>query len=589
MLATFAGAVLLLWPAPATSHRSVPEPVPSGFPVQSFDFSYASHSYLNPALPGVPSQGEGLTIACESKGALHLALPAAGEPALVFEFTNVLCAGADVIQERGLSRTVHYTRNFLASAAAVGRATEDPALAIARSLFLQLDGGLRSSWPQKKPWLQHERRLEGDVTVTVDWNQDQKIVHWSKKFSGPVHGEPTAAGLTQTLQYQVVASSEEAQPIEFGLLRLEGHEQSVSLQNKNLVARTDIEIRIQRRAPASIAHVKSLLAGQANAPAAAPKMLSTRERERIVQRWRRFKDGEGQAPARGSTESNQEEYLELKQALRQDPSLGVELAEDLEDIDPASSAFATLSGALIYSGEAQALDAFVAQALAHKDDVAWQERALPMVGLAPGPTLQSWKYLDTMRQQSKDPELSTAAELGMATHLKHGYQDPAFVDELQARLTAAHSEMERLHLLDLVGNAGLEQFFPIVASWLPGASLKLRLRIVQALRFMQRPEAEKLLLLLAADPHMDLALMALQCLRDRVVATDSIPVLLQLLRSAPDDRIRLKVLENLYEARHRDAHLLKKIRDIREALVVSPQLAEAWDQMEKDWVDPGET
>jgi hypothetical protein len=589
MLASFAGAVLLLWPAPAATRHSAAETVPSGFSVQSFDFTYTSQSYLNPALPGSKAQGGGLTIACESKGTLHLALPLTADPALIFEFTHVLCADADVMQERGLRRAVHYTRDFLASTEAVRRAAEDPALAIARSLFLQLDGGLRSQWSQDATSQNQERRLEGEVNVTLQWNKDHGVVHWSKTFSGPMAGEASAVGLTQTLDYHVVASSEETQPIEFGLLQLEGHEQSATFQNKNLIARTDIDIRIERRSPAPQDQVKALLAMHPNESAAAPKSLGTAERKQILQRWRQFKDRAGQAPAHGSTADNQDAYLELKQALRQDPTLAEDLAEDLETMDPVSSAFATLSGALIYSGEAAALDAFVAQALAHKDELPWQERALPMVGLAPAPTAASWKYLDTMRKESQNPELSTAAELGMATHVKRGYQDPVFINELEARLTAAVTEEARLHLLDLVGNAGLEQFFPIVAAWLPGGSLKLRLRIVQALRFMQRPEAEHLLLQLAADPELELALEALQSLRDRTVATASLSVLLDLLRRTQDDRIRLKVLENLYEARHQDADLLKKIRAIRETLVLSPRLTAAWDQMEKDWVDPGET
>ncbi|MDQ3232978.1 MAG: HEAT repeat domain-containing protein [Pseudobdellovibrionaceae bacterium] len=244
---------------------------------------------------------------------------------------------------------------------------------------------------------------------------------------------------------------------------------------------------------------------------------------------------------------------------------------------------------MIYSGEGEALDAFVEQALAHKDDGHWQERALPMVGLAPAPTGASWKYLDTMRQQTKQPDVASAAELGMATHLKHGFQDPVFVDELQLRLEKAQTETERLHLLDVVGNAGLEQFFPIISAWLKGASLPLRMRIVQALRFMKRPESETILLEMAAAPEADLALTALQCLRDRTMAKESIPVLLKLLGQTQDDRIRLKVLENLYEARSLDAGLLPKIQNLRRTMAMGQALAEAWEQMEKDWVDPVES
>jgi len=591
VLTAIAGLVLLLWPAKTPVPPSSQSVVQPRLPVSSFEFSYNSLSYLNPVLPGSQGGGTGLTIACESKGLIHLASAMGDATTLLIEFTTVLCGEANVIAERGLRRTVQYTREFLASTAAVQRATEDPALAITRSLFLHMDGGLRERWPEPAVVLHHqEKRLEGDVTPETHFSRQQDGIHWTKQFSGLVQGEGTAAGLTQSLNYEVKATSLDTQPTELGLVQLHGNEQSVTLQKKSLLARTDIEIRIQRVASLGSQQWQTLAAEtQIDAFAAAPKIMTREEKDRIVTRWRQFRDGEGQQPARGASASNQDEYLELKQALRQDASLASDLADDLEDMDPDSSAFATLAGALIYSGEASALDAFVEQALAQKDDSAWQERALPMIGLAPRPTAESWKYLETMRQQKTDPELAVGAELGMGTQLKHGYQDAAFIAELKQRMQAAQTEADRLHLLDVVGNAGLEQFYPIVTAWLQNASLPLKLRIVQALRFMNRAEAETLLLQLSADPDADLALMALQCLQDRSLTAASIPVLLQLLTSARDDRMRLKILENLYAARHLDTSLLQKIRSIRQSIQISPSLAQTWDQLEKDWVDSVES
>jgi hypothetical protein len=212
-----------------------------------------------------------------------------------------------------------------------------------------------------------------------------------------------------------------------------------------------------------------------------------------------------------------------------------------------------------------------------------------MIGLAPNPTGASWKYLDTMRQDSKEPSMKTAAELAMATHLKRGYQDPTFITEIQVRLQAARTETDRLHLLDVVGNSGLDQFLPIIHSWLQEASLPLRLRIAQSLRFMEDPKAETLLLEMAADQNPELAAMALQSLQQRQPSRDAIPVLLQVLTRSRDDRLRLMILENLYAARHQDAELLKKIQRIRSELTMGASLARAWDQLEKDWVDPVET
>jgi hypothetical protein len=258
-------------------------------------------------------------------------------------------------------------------------------------------------------------------------------------------------------------------------------------------------------------------------------------------------------------------------------------------MDPASSAFATLSGALIYSGEPEALNSFVKIALDHKNDAEWQNRALPMIGLAPAPTTQSWTYLETMRKQANEANLKSAAELGMGTHLKRGYLDADFVVEIQQRMENARTEEDRLHLLDVVGNAGLDQFFSLVTAWLPTASPALRLRIIQSLRFMLQPEAEKILLQIAADAEPEFALAALQSLRDRRVANASLPLLLKILGQRADDRIRLQVLENLYEARQMDADLLPKIQRIRSGLTLSAALTAAWNQIEKDWVDPVET
>lgn len=588
ILILLTGAAFLLLPSRVEPLKTVEAAAREDFPAQSFEFSYDSQSYLNPTLPGTPGAGQGLTIACEARGLMHLGRPQAASLHFLFEFTVVLCGGANVMSERGLARTVHYSREFLASKDAVQRATEDPALAIARSLFLHMDLGLKARWSEeRKP---DELRIEGRIAPEFAWVMDKGQVQWTKKFSGPVSGDEGPTGLSQSLQYRVGAQSEVSEPIEWGLLQLDGHEQSVSLQNQNLVARTDITIRLVRSSRVDTEALRSLWAAtEINSPAAAPRILSRADKDRILQRWRHFRDRDGQQPARGANEDSQDAYLELKKALRDEPSLADELAEDLNDMDPASSAFATLSGALIYSGEAEALNAFVRKALDHKDDLAWQNRALPMVGLAPVPTAQSWTYLETMRKQTQESNLKSAAELGMGTHLKRGFQDENFVTEIQQRLENARTEDERLHLLDVVGNAGLDQFFPLLSSWLPGASPVLRLRIVQALRFMLRPEAEKLLLQLAFDAEPELALTALQSLRERQVSGASIPLLLQILSSRSDDRIRLQTLENLYEARHLDADLLQKIQRIRSGLTLSAALTAAWNQIEKDWVDPVET
>jgi hypothetical protein len=588
ILAVLAGAALLLFPSRVKPLKSVEASARDDVPAQSFEFSYDSQSYLNPTLPGASGVGQGLTIACEAKGLMHLGRPQAGSLHFLFEFTVVLCGGANVMSERGLARTVHYSHEFLTSKEAVQRATEDPALAIARSLFLHVNLGAKARWSDERTI--EELRIEGRVAPELTWITDRAQVQWTKKFSGPVSGDDNSIGLSQSLQYQVGARSEVSEPIEWGLLQLDGHEQSVSLQNQNLVARTDIAIRLLRTSRVDAGTLRDLWTQtEINSPAAAPRIMSTADKERIVQRWRHFRDRDGQKPARGANEDSQDEYLELKKALRDEPSLADELVDDLNEMDPGSSAFATLSGALIYSGEAAALNAFVRKALEHKNDVEWQNRALPMVGLAPVPTAQSWTYLESMRKQTQEANLKSAAELGMATHLKRGYQDDNFVAELQERMQNARTEDERLHLLDVVGNAGLDQFFPLLTAWLPSASPALRLRIVQALRFMLRPEAEKLLLQLAADAEAELALTALQSLRERQVSGASIPLLLQILSSRADDRIRLQALENLYEARHMDADLLQKIQRIRSGLSLSAALTAAWNQIEKDWVDPVET
>jgi hypothetical protein len=317
--------------------------------------------------------------------------------------------------------------------------------------------------------------------------------------------------------------------------------------------------------------------------------MTAEEKEALLKRWRVFRDHEGQRPARGSNEDNQDEYLDLKKALRQEPTLADELKEDLDEMDPSSSAFATLAGALIYSARDEALNAFVQKSREHKSDSEWQKRALPMLGLAPVPTQESWSYLDEMRKTAGHPDLQTAAELGMATHLKRGYQDAGFATEIQTRMLAATTDADRLHLLDLAGNAGLDEVFPIVSSWFAGASVPLRLRILQSLRFMQRPEAEAFLLQKAQSAPADLAMVALQSLQERTLSISAIAPLLMILEGRADDRLRIQALECLYAVRQRDPLLLKKVQRIRENASLSPALNDAWMQVEKDWVDPVET
>ncbi len=558
-------------------------------PTRSLQFEYHSLSSINPALPSADQQGQGMTIDCQSHGNMHVATPHAHDLIFIFEFSMLACGETNLLEERNLPLHLSYSRDFLASAAAMEQALEHPGLAIARSLYFHQDAGQRERWSAAQAVLvNQELRVEGQATPQLKVQEDSGVWNWQKTFAGVLPSGKNPPGLQHSLDYEVKGQSQTAIPMELGLLNLQGKEKSVTMQSNRTVAKTEIQIRMHRITAVDNERLNILLA-DANAPVdpARPK-LSIEERDRLLRHWQKFRDKDGLKPLQGESVANQSVYIELKQALRRDPSIAQELAADLQGLDPASSGFATLAGALIYSGVSPALDAFVAQAELRHRDMNFQSRALPMIGLAPQPDLVSWKYLDQARRLQKSSQLGVAAELGMATHLKQGYQDKGaeeFVEEISQRMLAANTEAKRLHLLDLVGNAGLEKLLPLVESWLKQGTPAMRLRIAQSLRHMQDLKAEQLLLELAADTNLELSLTALQSLRDRTPSLSSLSGLLDLLERPHHDRVQLLILENLYAARSLDPMLLDKIQKIRDTLTLSPNLSEAWDQLEEDWAD----
>jgi len=558
-------------------------------PARSLQFEYHSLSYINPSITSGDNRGQGLTIDCQSRGSIHLATPRAHDLIFIFEFSMLVCGETNLMEERNLPLHLSYSREYLASAAAVEQALEHPGLAIARSLYFHLDTGQRERWSGNQAALvNQELRVEGEVTPVLKVKEESGVWNWQKTFAGAVPTLKNPLRLRHSLEYDVKGQSQTASPMELGLLNLQGIEKSVTMQKNQVVARTEIQIRMHRITEVDNDRLKSLLA-DANAPVdSARQQLSLEEKDRLIRHWQKFRDKDGLKSVQGESVANQSIYIELKQALRRDPKIAQELAADLQGLDPGSSGFATLAGALIYSGESQALDAFVAQAELRHRDTNFQSSALPMIGLAPQPNVVSWKYLDQARRLQKSSELGVAAELGMATHLKQGYQNKGaeeFVEEISRRMLTANTEAERLHLLDLVGNAGLEKLLPLVESWLNEGSPAMRLRIAQCLRHMQDPKAEQLLLQLAAAANLELSLTALQSLRDRTPALSSLPALLDLLQRPHHDRVHLLILENLYAARALDPMLLEKIQKIMDALTLSSNLSEAWDQMEEDWAD----
>ncbi len=564
------------------------------FAARSWSFSYHSLSYLNPVLSTAKAGDRGLTMACHAKGQLHAMAQHTADLRLIFEFSEIMCGEADILADRALSHVSAWDRDYLQSLGAVEAALQNPNLAIARSIFLAMNLDFDRDFSKiVSPIADAQLRAEGRVDVAFQSHQGTAGWLWTKSYQGPLTTALNPLGLNHHLELEVQASSQSTRPLELALNELKATEKIQSFQKKRLIARTELQIHLQHLPNMDQARLKDLLAEGTLAPSVTGQNpLTAEERARVLDHWKAFRDQEGQKPVYGESMANQEVYIELKQSLRKDPELANELAMDLKDMDPASSGFATLAGALVYSGEAEALDAFVREAEQHRDQYEWQSRALPLAGLAPKPNVSSWQYLDEARKKQQDPNLSRAAELGMATHLKQGYADKGaqvYVDELLQRMQAASSEGEQLQLLDLVGNAGLEKGLSIIETWLAHGSLALRIRISQALRNIQNPRAEQILLQLATESPAELSLAALQNLRNRTPSSAAIPILLGLLSQSPEDRVRMLCLDNLYAARLLDPELLEKVKRIRQGITLSSALRETWDQVERDWTDSTET
>lgn len=244
-------------------------------------------------------------------------------------------------------------------------------------------------------------------------------------------------------------------------------------------------------------------------------------------------------------------YLKFKALVYVHPESSTELQPVLDTADAASPAFRIVAGALGAVGHAQAQSVLVHAIRARPQDPAALSNLISTLGSVPHPTVETENAMKEVAASSSDPNISGTAILALGSMAKNlNGKDPqrgaAIVSYLLQRAAAAHSEEETQHLLQALGNTGSSRAMPLLSQFASSSSPLLRAAAVDALRSIQRPQADALLLhTLVSDSDAHVRLEAAFALGFRRPSREAYDAQSKVLAAEGDEKVRAALLNNL--------------------------------------------
>jgi|GEM_PF-2038997 len=222
--------------------------------------------------------------------------------------------------------------------------------------------------------------------------------------------------------------------------------------------------------------------------------------------------------------------------------------------DPAGQAAQTLVGALVGAGTAESqaglVDLFTDETL----DADVRNGVLAISGLAKSPRAGLGEALVAALDDEGLEEGAAALSLGSYVQNANGSSEAGAADAdaatadglslLIERLDTAQTDDERVMWLMALGNTGDVRALPVLARYLTGGSLPVRVAAVGAHRFIPGEVVDATLMAALADAEPEIQGAAVACLpfRDLVIYEDA---LAGVLATSPSPQLRLVVVHLL--------------------------------------------
>ncbi|MFO0968600.1 MAG: HEAT repeat domain-containing protein [Gemmataceae bacterium] len=191
-------------------------------------------------------------------------------------------------------------------------------------------------------------------------------------------------------------------------------------------------------------------------------------------------------------------YLKVKALVYLHPEACGRLAQEMIAAKTDSRTFRLVMDAFSSVGNDAAQAALAKGIAARSGDMAALTFLVPALAMVETPTPLAEETLRGLATKATDPNLRAAAELGLGTMAHQlGMVEPdranAIVRDMAVALAAAPSSEARRHYLLVLGNAGSEATFDLVAKYLAAAEPEVRSAAAAALRFLESARAEELL------------------------------------------------------------------------------------------------
>lgn len=244
-------------------------------------------------------------------------------------------------------------------------------------------------------------------------------------------------------------------------------------------------------------------------------------------------------------------YLRFKALVFLHPEVCPSLAEALERSGPDSLTADVIGGALGVVGHPEAQAALAAAILARRDDPVFVSRTVPFLTMARRPTDAAERALIDLAENPAGMDVRSAALFGLGTMARNSREsDPGRADRIAARLLSRlrepMPEAEADIVLKALGNSGSAKALPAFTVYAKASSAGLRAAAMTGLRFVDAPEADRLLIeALRSDPEASVRIAALRALSFRQPTGGSVRAHIGALTGDPSESVRVAALRNL--------------------------------------------
>ena len=246
-------------------------------------------------------------------------------------------------------------------------------------------------------------------------------------------------------------------------------------------------------------------------------------------------------------------YLKFKALVYLRPETSAPLGRMLTSAGAQSMTMRVLTEALSEVGHEQAQAALLTVVRARANDWPALFLLIPSLGAVESPTPQTEAMLRELAARSDNWDISSTAQLALGNLARNlsatsPERSGKIVDETVATLNAASSDEVARQMLLVLSNTGSQRALPTIKRFLTHTSPALRAVAASALRWIDDPQCDELLLKAATDTDADVRLEAVVALGFREMTAATFAAQKQAFLKDKSDNVRLAALRNLWQA-----------------------------------------